>query len=76
MEQKTLEQAANEYSVQFWASEIKRNAISDFKAGAEWQKEQFKKLIHLAQQAASICEDEGDFAIAKSISIEIKRLQD
>lgn len=47
MEQLTLEQAASNHSNKFMSGTTAENS---FKAGAEWQKEQYKELINLARQ--------------------------
>ena len=72
MGQLTLEQAAKEYS----SSGYYRDREETFKAGAKWQKEQYKKLIELAKLAANICEDEGAMVTAVDLREELERLQD
>ncbi len=47
-----------------------------FKAGAEWQMEQLKTLFDLANNAANVCESEGDMYTATMLRNEIERLQD
>lgn len=57
MEQLTLEQAANDYMPLATSEEDNRYIRShhkSFKAGAKWQKEQYKKLLFEAQNAISV----------------------
>lgn len=69
MESIKLDQAAANYAP-FYGEAQKRIA---FKAGAQWQKEQLKYLIHAATNAANICEDCGDTITADILRKEIER---
>lgn len=51
MEQLTLEQAAQKHALYKAPVYGEHHAIEGFKAGAEWQKEQYKELLHLYRQA-------------------------
>jgi hypothetical protein len=81
MEQLTLEQAAGNHSRRSCVThaELKRSAEEidniAFQAGAEWQKEQYKELIKLADNAAHELELEGAVTLANTIRAEIERLQ-
>jgi hypothetical protein len=81
MEQLTLEQAGscyiNEYSKNIPPTHSWHDSLSlSFKAGAEWQKEQYKLLCTLAFQAANVCDDEGAVDLCNEIKAELERLQD
>lgn len=46
-----------------------------FKAGAEYRKHQFDKLLLLAKQAANDCEFEGNMQMAEDLRNEIEKLE-
>lgn len=82
MEQLTLEQAAISQShvASFEHAKLKRSPQEihciAFEAGAEWQKEQYKRLIQLSREAANTCADEGNYLTATAIYMELERLKD
>lgn len=82
MEQLTLEQAAHnnfpagsKAGTGFYARIMYENKKASFKAGAEWQKEQFRRILNLALDAASELDSLGETFISNDIKTELERLQ-
>jgi hypothetical protein len=77
MEQLALEQAA-ELSFDNYKSPVlyKKNYTDGFEAGAEWQKEQYKRLIELIREGIPVLLTEGLDDLVDQIDTEIKLLQD
>lgn len=75
MEQLTLKEAANSYY-----SENKHvyspQTIAAFEAGAEWQKEQYNRLIELIREGIPVLLTEGFDDLVEQIDNELKQLQD
>lgn len=84
----TLEQAAIKYDLDNFNKPTKGENvlipehtaqqwnISAFKAGAEWQKEQYKQLIELIRESQSVLLNEGLDELSEKIDNELERLQD
>lgn len=70
MEQLTLEQAATEYA------QPTKSARDAFKAGARWQKDQYKELIPLLDKLADLCHNVNEKFLSAQIESILKRLQD
>jgi len=84
MEQSTLEHAADEYQKinNWWRGPLNEQRQAgklineSFKAGAGWQKEQFKRLIELSKEAAIIAGTEGFADLSEEINTICEQLQD
>lgn len=80
MEQLTLEQAAQKHALYKAPVYGEHHAIEGFKAGAEWQKEQykaiFKDLLPILNEAFSICYTEGQDDVVERANAFLERLQD
>jgi hypothetical protein len=50
--------------------------VEIFKAGAEWQKEQYNRILVLAFNAANELNNRGACSLAGHIKTELERLQD
>ncbi len=74
MEQLTLDQAAGDYGKQ-WHPELTGAAHTGFKAGAEWQKGQYKRILQLASFAANELDLLGATSLRDDIESELKRLR-
>mgnify|MGYP001566571756 CR=1 FL=1 len=75
MDQLTLEQAARKYNPAD-SDELSAVERTAFKAGAEWQKEQYTRLIELIKEGIPVLLTEGFDELVELINNEIERLQD
>jgi hypothetical protein len=82
MEQLTLEQAANKFApsiegngfVECFNKLINETKQFGFKAGAEWQKEQYTRILQLAFNAANELDSLGAAFLCGEIKTELERL--
>jgi hypothetical protein len=75
----TLEQAAEKHSTHAKSpvgSILYIHKTTAFKAGAAWQKEQYKRLFELIKEAQSVLLNEGLDDLSGEIDNELERLQD
>lgn len=78
MEQLTEVEAAEKYCIHAKSpigSLLYIHKMNAFKAGAEWQKEQYKLLCKLAFEAANVCDSEGAVELCDEIKTELDRLE-